>query len=102
MKDTGMLAPIDDTYYTDRESELLEEFDQDVQRWRPIIARQYGGELASAILSQAREKFERLIPQIPYIGGDENHLTSSLVKSARCLALYLAMKRHDQACGRSG
>ena len=47
---------------------------------------------AAAILKQAREQFEALIPQIPYIGGDENHLTASLIGSARCLALYKAMK----------
>jgi hypothetical protein len=48
-------------------------------------------------LEKSREEFEALLPDIPYIGGDENHLTVSLVESMWYLAFYKAMKK----CGRT-
>jgi hypothetical protein len=58
-----------------------------------IIASRYGAEFADTVLSKARAEFDALIPQLPYIGGDENHLTGSLVESVRYLAFYKAMKK---------
>jgi hypothetical protein len=53
-------------------------------------------------LHQAREEFEALIPEIPYIGGDENHLTGSLIGSSRCLAFYRAMKARGKSAAEAG
>ncbi|MCI0476190.1 MAG: DUF116 domain-containing protein, partial [Anaerolineales bacterium] len=89
-------------YYTARTPELVSEFDQDAERWRPFIAIQLGDDLATLVLRQARVEFETLIPQIPYIGGEENHLTGSLVESAKCLALYEAMKQHGKSAADTG
>ncbi len=89
-------------YYTSRKRELLQRFDRDAQRWKPVIARQYGDDLAETIPQEAREQFEALIPHIPYIGGDENHLSGSLLSSARCLALYKAMKARGKTAEETG
>ena len=88
---------IDGEYYTTRKPELLKAFDEESQYWRPIIAVQYGEDFAHTLIERSREEFEALLPHIPYIGGDENHLTGSLVKSACYLAFYKAMKK----CGRT-
>jgi hypothetical protein len=79
-------------YYANRRQHLLDGFHRDAQSWQPVIAGSYGPALAVDVLCEARSRFEALIPELPYIGGDENHLTGSLLGSARCLALYLAMK----------
>jgi hypothetical protein len=79
-------------YYISRKAELLEGFDSRARRWRTVLSRCYGVDLAGAIVREAREKFEALIPEIPYIGGHENHLTGSLISSVRALAFYRAMK----------
>ena len=78
-----------------RRPELLAEFDADVARWRPLVTAKYG-EQAEAISSASRAEFETLISRIPYIGGDEEPYTASLVESARCLALYRAMRRYGK------
>ena len=83
---------MDKEYYTSRKSELLERFDEDAQYWTQVIASNYDRDFANIILREAREEYDALIPEVPYIGGDENHLTSSLIRSARCLSLYEAMK----------
>ena len=88
---------IEGEYYTTRKPGLLKAFDEESQYWRPIIAIQYGADFAHAIIETSREEFEALLPHIPYIGGDENYLTGSLVESVWYLAFYKAMKR----CGRT-
>jgi hypothetical protein len=93
---------MDGEYYTARKPEFLKAFDAESQYWRPVIAIQYGADFAETLLREAREEFEALLPHIPYIGGDENHLTDSLVASAWCLALYRAMHRHGRTAQETG
>jgi hypothetical protein len=88
---------LDGEYYTTRKPELLKAFNEELQHWRPVITAQYGEELTHTLIESSREEFEALLPHIPYIGGDENHLTGSLVESAWYLAFYKAMKK----CGRT-
>lgn len=92
----------DNAYYTARTEELVREFDRDAERWRPFLASRYGNNLAEAILSESREEYQALIPQLPYIGGDENRLTASLIESARCLALYKAMQKRGRTAAEAG
>jgi hypothetical protein len=89
-------------YYVTRKPEILEGFDKGSQCWEPVIARQFGEDFADIILREARERFESLIPQIPYIGGDENHLTASLIESAGYLAFYQAMKGRSKVAEETG
>jgi 8-oxo-dGTP diphosphatase len=89
-------------YYISQRDRLLEHFDDDARRWLECLASQYGGEFSQAITQEARSQFVRLIPRIPYIGGDENHLTASLIHSARCLALYKAMKARGKTAQDTG
>jgi hypothetical protein len=84
--------PIDKNYYINRQQELLDKFEADMKIWSPLILKDYGEIQAYKILLEARQNFADLIPQIPYIGGDENAFTKNLVDSVRYLALYQAMK----------
>jgi hypothetical protein len=97
-----MEGPVDKTYYASRKPELLARFDADALDWRPVIAGRYGDGFADAVLGEARGRFELLIPKIPYIGGDDNHLTGSLLGSARCLALYQAMEAWGRTAAEAG
>ena len=94
--------PIGNEYYIFRSPQLLERFVQDTQDWRHVMATTYDANLIDAVLHHARAEFEALIPYIPYIGGDDNPLTGSLVHSARCLALYKAMKAHGKTAAEAG
>jgi hypothetical protein len=97
-----MDTPIDSDYYIIRKTDLLKAFDEESQYWRAVIAIQYEGDFADILLREAREEFEALLPQIPYIGGNENHLTGSLVESVRPLAFYKAMQRHGKTAEETG
>ena len=89
-------------YYVARKTEMLAAFDAAAQRWRTVLAPRYGDEFADAVLRAARERFEALTPPMPYIGGDENQLTGSLIGSARCLAFYQAMQARGKSAAEAG
>ena len=89
-------------YYVSRTAECMSEFDEDAEHLHPFLTQAYGEGEADAILRQARQRFAVLIPQLPYIGGDENYLTGELVRSARCLALYGAMQAHGKSAAETG
>lgn len=97
-----MNKQIDKEYYTSRKSEILALFDDHAQAWKPFIVSRYGDDFADAILREAREQHEALIPEIPYIGGDENPMTVHLIRSTTSLALYIAMKARGKTAEETG
>jgi hypothetical protein len=101
-EDGSMLSQEHGGYYIQRKGAILERFDEDAQWWMAVLSRGYGADFAETVLKEARSELEALIPTIPYIGGDENHLTGSLVGSARCLALYRAMKLRGRSAEETG
>ncbi|MGD0780522.1 MAG: L-2-amino-thiazoline-4-carboxylic acid hydrolase [Dehalococcoidales bacterium] len=97
-----MVYPIDKNYYIRKKPELLNKFEAEVKIWSPLVLKQYGEIPAYRILVEARKEFEALIPQIPYIGGDENSFTKNLVDSVRYLALFQAMKEYGKTAAEAG
>ena len=94
--------PIDIQYYIKRKPELLARFDGEVKVYGPLVLKQYGEIQSYRILIHASIEFESLIPQIPYIGGDENPGTRWLLASVRCLAFYKAMKKYGKTAAEAG
>jgi hypothetical protein len=52
----------------------------------------YGKETGEAIASETRQRFEALLPDVPYIGGDENPNTSALYLAAAMVAMYRSLR----------
>ena len=89
-------------YYVSRMAECSAEFERDAGYLRPFLVRAYGESEADAVLQKARQRFAAMLPRLPYIGGEENHLTGELLRSARCLALYMAMKASGKSAAEAG
>jgi len=89
-------------YYTVRKPEILALLDDHARAWGPFLVARYGADLARAILREAHQEHERLISQLPYIGGDENPMTRHLLRSTTSLALYKAMSAHGKAPEEAG
>jgi hypothetical protein len=98
----GQMSPEHNDYYLARQPELLADFDHAARRWRAILSPRYADEFVDAVLKEARARFAALIPQLPYIGGDDNHLTRSLIGSACCLAFYQAMQARNKSAAEAG
>jgi hypothetical protein len=89
-------------YYTSRTSKLLKGFDKAAKHMRVAVAARYGGGFAETALTQARLEFEKLIPELPYIGGRKNRLTEMLVGSTWCLALHRVFRNHGKTAEETG
>jgi hypothetical protein len=79
-------------YYLARKPEILTQFNTHAEAWRPFLTNSYGQEFADTVLREVRQQYEALIPDIPYIGGDENPMTRHLIRSTTSLVLYKIMK----------
>lgn len=97
-----MEYPVDQKYYINRKPELLKKFDEEALTWRLVVIKKYGEEPADTIMQEARKEFEGLIPQIPYIGGDENRRTETFIESVKYLAFYKAMKKRGKTAEETG
>jgi hypothetical protein len=70
---------------------LLRGFDRLSRRLNPLLAERYGAEFADETLADARREFERLIPDLPYIGGRRNVFSPIMVVTGWMIALHRAM-----------
>jgi hypothetical protein len=86
-----------DSYYTSRKRLLVVEFDLAARVARKVVAAHYGDRFTDAIAVEARQEYESLTPQLPYIGGRENPLTQIMVAAGMFLALYKPLKAHGKA-----
>jgi hypothetical protein len=83
-------------YYGRNKAKLLKEHRRLATIGQRIMAARYEEDFVAAVTRESLTEFERLIPELPYIGGDQNPLTGNLVFSASALALYRVMKQHGR------
>lgn len=84
------------SYYTTRKAKLLKDFDKSADITSDYVVSLYGRELADTLIKDARQEYEYLIPQIPYIDGMP-FLNSFLRISALELSAFKAMKKHGKS-----
>jgi hypothetical protein len=84
-------------YYVARRARLLRGFEWFSKRVAGSLTRRYGATFADAVRADARAEFDRIIPEIPYIGGRRNIYTPVMIVNAWGVAFLRAM----QARGKS-
>jgi hypothetical protein len=89
-------------YYIKNRARLLREHRRLTATGQEIMATRYETDFVAAVTRESLAEFERLIPELPYIGGDQNPLTGNLVFSASALAFYRVMKRHGKSVEETG
>ncbi len=81
-----------ENWYLNNKSRIMREIKFAIPHYKKLIARAYGNETAEAVVAETIQRFEALLPDIPYIGGEENSLTENLYLSAAMLAMYQSLK----------
>ena len=89
-------------YYSVHMQEILHGFENEVNHWRQFLVRCCNNQELELILDEARQKFTNLLACMPFIGGEENHLTGSFIGSVRNLALYKVMKHYGKSAEHTG
>jgi hypothetical protein len=84
-------------YYVRNKAKVLRDHRKLTTIGQEIMAARYEPDFVAAVTRESLAEFEKLIPELPYIGGDQNPLTGNLVFSASALAFYRVMKRHGKA-----
>jgi len=94
MQESGMKTTAED-FYTTQTTKLLKDFDRMVRKVKgPIIAR-YGNERSIEMVASVREEYRRLIPALPYVGG-EQPFTQFVISSGWFLAFFRVMQAHGE------
>ena len=85
--------------YISRKSKLLKSFDRTATLVRDTVVSRYGEDFADTLYQEARQEFEALIPQMPYIDRRAAMLRTFLFITTQELAVYKVMKRHGKTAG---
>jgi hypothetical protein len=95
-------AEADEEYYVRNKAKLLRDHRRLTAIGQEIMAARYEADFAAAVIRESLAEFEKLLPELPYIGGDQNPLTGNLVFSASALAFYRVMKRRGRTIKETG
>lgn len=93
------MSAITGNYYLNHREALLKGFDEMFCYAYPLLVDAYGDRQAESIIWDSRREFDRLIPEIPFIGGLDNALTENLVMAAWFLAFFRAMEAQENTVG---
>jgi hypothetical protein len=75
-------------YAMSRDTDLIALY---VEAAQEVFAARFGDD-AEIILEDTWQEYETLLPDLPYIGGEENFNTENLLMAAYCLAMYRVLK----------
>lgn len=87
--------------YVGQKSQLLKDFDKTVRYVRDLFIAKYGRSQAEVIIAEARQEYEALIPQLPFIGGKQP-FTQFIISTGWALAMYRALQRHGGTVEEAG
>jgi len=80
-------------YYLKKKRTLLRTFKTALVIVKNILIEYFGESKFKEISTITEKEFEALIPQIPYVGGDESHLTEDLINATLLLPLLRVFEK---------
>lgn len=84
-------------YYLAQKAKLLRNFKKNARAMLEVSEPTYGKDFTDRVVQEALEEYEKLIPQIPYIGGRKNRLTANVIGTAEVLAIYKVLGRQGKS-----
>jgi hypothetical protein len=89
-------------FYLANKSKLMKEIDDSYGYVRKVSSKMYGKEMADTLVNETLQRFDILLPDLPYIGGYANSLTTNLFQCAAGLALYQTMLAYGKTLEETG
>lgn len=74
-------------YYVKKKKSLMKQYDIAVNIGKNVLIKRFGENKFKELITRAREEFESLIPELPFIGGKKNRNTDNLINGSMMLAL---------------
>jgi len=88
-----MVVKIIEDYYTKRKPEMMKNFSHELEIARELLIKKFNEPKLDELFKQMKSEYEKLIPEIPYIGGLENMFTNILVISMSFLAMFRILEK---------
>jgi len=98
----GSPAPTGTAYYTANMKQYMAMTEGMAHGLEKMMAPDYGAHDATAIAAAMVADFKEIVPELPYIGGDENPMSQILVSCAMSMAYCLAMGEHGKPMDEAG
>jgi ferredoxin len=89
-------------YYSDRRNDLMSEFDKFGDAVRTYLVKQHEESKVDAWLARSRSEYERLITELPYVGGDKNDLTRILLSTSVFIPLLKILRNEGVSIRQNG
>ncbi|NHJ21381.1 MAG: hypothetical protein EAX91_10580 [Candidatus Lokiarchaeota archaeon] len=80
-------------YYIKRKPKLMEEFSKSLEIVRDVLKRKFSNDKIDDLFNEMKAEYEKLIPEIPYIGGRKNSFTTLLIGGISNLAMFYVLER---------
>ena len=89
-------------YYLEREQKYWKQLGRLLQSSDKVLPTYLDASPAGQIRDETRQEFGRVLSALPFIGGDRNMLTFTLVSSAAALAYLRVLEGHGLSVAESG
>ena len=89
----SMVANIVDDFYVRKKSKFLKSFDERLTVVNEELRKKFDNNKSEELINQMRAEFEKILPDIPYIGGQKSLLTLVLVKCMSDLAIFRTLEK---------
>ena len=90
-----------ESYFISRKQKLLKDWDNLMKKVRKAFISRYGKEFAETLMSEARQEYSKLIPEIPCV-GQSRILVQFITGTAQSLAIYRALRNHGKTVEEAG
>jgi hypothetical protein len=89
-------------YYSDRKNDLMGDFDKFADAVRTCLITQHEESKVDAWLVHSRSEYERLVLELPYVGGDKNNLTRILLSTSVFIPLLKILRSEGISTRQNG
>ena len=88
-----MVAKISDDFYVRKKSKFMRSFNERLAVVSEELQKKFDIKKSEELMSQMKAEFEKILPDIPYIGGQKNRTTLVLVKCMSDLAIFRTLEK---------
>ena len=84
---------IENDYYIKKKNKFMRDFDDRLHAVTIFLNKKYDMKESEELIEKVKNEFEKMIPDIPFIGGQKNPTTLVLVKCISDLAVFRVLEK---------
>jgi len=85
-------SKIGNDYYNSNRKKYISSFNATIDKAMACISSKFNPDIARDICKDAKDEFQKLIPGLPFVGGDDNPNTRYVLLAGEWLSFYKPMK----------